>query len=181
MVMRKIWIVVGLVFGLLGSTVQLAPVQAAGIQAVGVQAIGIHTLTHGRYGQVLKVSQSKNLSAKGSWVTVTGDGYDERVGIYVTMCVRPAPGQLPTPCGGGINKTGSSAASVWVSSNAPSYGVGLAKPFGIGGTFKVRLFLGPHIGTKDCRKIQCVIVTRADHLQTSNRTADVFIPVTFSK
>jgi hypothetical protein len=144
-------------------------------------ASGIQTLVHGLYGQTLKVSKSKNLPAKGSWVTVTGNGYDERVGIYVTMCVRPAKGQLPTPCGGGINKTGSSAASVWVSSNAPSYGTGLAKPFGFGGKFKVRLFLGPHIGDLDCRKVKCVIATRADHLQSSNRTADVFIPVTFSR
>jgi len=144
-------------------------------------ASGIQTLVHGLYGQTLKVSKSKNLPAKGSWVTVTGNGYDERVGIYVTMCVRPAKGQLPTPCGGGINKTGSSAASVWVSSNAPSYGTGLAKPFGFGGKFKVRLFLGPHIGDLDCRKVKCVIATRADHLQSSNRTEDLFIPVTFSR
>ena len=150
-------------------------------QLGSAQAIGIHALAHGQYGQILKVSKSKNLAARGSWITVTGSGYDERVGIYVTMCVRPSRGQLPTPCGGGINKTGSSAASVWVSSNAPNYGAGLAKPFGIGGKFKVRLFLGPHIGNLDCRKIHCVIATRADHLQTSNRTADVFIPVTFSK
>jgi hypothetical protein len=151
------------------------------IQVGSVQASGIQALVHGGYGQTLKVSQSKNLPAKGSWVTVTGNGYDERVGIYVTMCVRPPKEQLPTPCGGGINKTGSSAASVWVSSNAPSYGAGLAKPFGFGGKFKVRLFLGPHIGDRDCRKVKCVITTRADHLQSSNRTADVFIPVTFSR
>ena len=150
-------------------------------QMGSAQAFGIQALVHGSFGQVLKVSQSKNLPAKGSWVTVTGDGYDERVGIYVTMCVRPAKGQLPTPCGGGINKTGTSSASVWVSSNAPSYGTGLAKPFGFGGKFKVRLFLGPHIGALDCRKVKCVIATRADHLQSSNRTADVFIPVTFSR
>jgi hypothetical protein len=153
-----------------------------GVTQVGAgQAVNVRSLAHGSFGQVLSVSQSKNLPAKGSWVTVTGSGYDERVGIYVTMCVRPAKGELPTPCGGGINKTGSSAASVWVSSNAPNYAVGLTKPFGIGGKFKVRLFLGPHIGKLDCRKIHCVIATRADHLQTSNRTADVFIPVTFSK
>jgi len=169
--MRRTQGVVGMALAVLVVATQLGP----------VQAIGIHTLAHGQYGQVLKVSKSKNLSANGSWVTVTGSGYDERVGIYVTMCVRPLQGQLPTPCGGGINKTGSSAASVWVSSNAPNYGAGLAKPFGIGGKFKVRLFLGPHIGSLDCRKIHCVIATRADHLQTSNRTADVFIPVTFSK
>jgi hypothetical protein len=163
-------------------TISLVLVVLVGATQLGaVQAVSVRSLAHGSFGQVLTVSKSKNLPAKGSWVTVTGNGYDERVGIYVTMCVRPAKGQLPTPCGGGINKTGSSAASVWVSSNAPNYGAGLAKPFGIGGKFKVRLFLGPHIGKRDCRKIQCVIATRADHLQTSNRTADVFIPVTFNK
>ena len=145
------------------------------------QALGVHSLTHGRYGQTLKVSQAKNLAPTGAWVTVTGAGYDERIGIYVSMCLRPKSGKLPTPCGGGVNQSGSSGASVWVSSHAPSYGAGLAKPFGIGGTFRVRLFIGPRIGKLDCRKVSCVITTRADHLQTSNRTADVFIPVTFSK
>ena len=169
--MRKTRAVISLLLVMLLAATHLESAHASGIQ----------TLVHGLYGQTLKVSKSKNLPAKGSWVTVTGNGYDERVGIYVTMCVRPAKGQLPTPCGGGINKTGSSAASVWVSSNAPSYGTGLAKPFGFGGKFKVRLFLGPHIGDLDCRKVKCVIATRADHLQSSNRTADVFIPVTFSR
>jgi len=170
-IMRSTRVIMSLMFVVLLGATQLGT----------VQAVNVHSLAHGSFGQVLTVSQSKNLPAKGSWVTVTGNGYDERVGIYVTLCVRPAKGQLPTPCGGGINKKGSSAASVWVSSNAPNYSTGLAKPFGIGGKFKVRLFLGPHIGKRDCRKIQCVIATRADHLQTSNRTADVFIPVTFSK
>jgi len=169
--MREIRLAISMLLVMLLATTHFESAQASGNQTLG----------HGLYGQTLKVSKSKNLPAKGSWVTVTGNGYDERVGIYVTMCVRPAKGELPTPCGGGINKTGSSAASVWVSSNAPSYGTGLAKPFGFGGKFKVRLFLGPHIGDLDCRKVKCVIATRADHLQSSNRTADVFIPVTFSR
>jgi hypothetical protein len=169
--MRKSQQLISLVLAVLCSATLLIP----------AQALGVRELAHGRFGQVLRVSQSQNLAAKGSWVTVSGSGYDERVGIYVTMCVRPAKGQLPTPCGGGINRSGSSQASVWVSSNAPSYGAGLAKPFALGGKFRVRLFLGPHIGKLDCRKVACAITTRADHLQTSNRTADVFIPVTFIK
>ena len=136
---------------------------------------------HGKDGQTLTASKTKNLPAKGTWITVSGNNFDERVGIYVTMCIKPKLGKLPTPCGGGVNKAGSSAASVWVSSNPPPYGLQLAKPFGLGGSFKVRLFLGPHIGKFDCRRAKCVIVTRADHLQTSNRSADLFIPVTFTR
>lgn len=143
------------------------------------QLQGMPLLVRGKDGQTLTASKTKNLSAKGNWITVSGNSYDERVGIYITMCIKPKAGKIPTPCGGGVNKTGTSASSVWVSSNPPAYGVGTAKPFGIGGAFKVRLFVGPRIGKFDCRKTKCVIVTRADHLQTSNRSADLFIPVTF--
>ena len=156
----------------------LAVMQQSGAQA---QVLGLPLLVHGKDGQTLTASKTKNLPAKGIWITVSGKNYDERVGIYVTMCIKPKAGKLPTPCGGGVNKSGTSASSVWVSSNAPSYGTGIAKPFGVGGSFKVRLFLGPQIGKFDCRKSKCVIVTRADHLQTGNRSADLIIPVTFAR
>ena len=134
----------------------------------------------GSGGQTLTTSQAKNLSLSGQYVTVSGRRYDETVGIYVAMCVLNGAGKEPTPCGGGIDKSGTGGASEWVSSNPPPYGVGLAVPFSIGGSFKVRLKVGPFIGSFDCRKVKCAIVTKADHLNQDNRSADVFIPVTFA-
>lgn len=134
----------------------------------------------GANGQTLTTTQAKKLAAKGQFVTVTGRRYDETVGIYVALCVLPAGGGIPTPCGGGVDKTGAKGASEWVSSNPPPYGVGLAVPYGIGGSFKVKLKVGPIIGTFDCRKVKCGIITKADHLNEEDRTADVVIPVSFA-
>ena len=58
----------------------------------------------GAQGQVLSVSAKTAKS--GSMITVKGRGFDETVGIYLAFCVVPKKGQLPTPCGGGINKAG---------------------------------------------------------------------------
>jgi hypothetical protein len=134
----------------------------------------------GAHGQTFTVSQAKKLSVKGQSVTVSGRHYDETVGIYIALCVLPAKGGVPTPCGGGIDKTGTSGASQWVSSNPPPYGVGLAIPFSVGGTFKLKLKVGPIIGKFDCRKVKCGIITKADHLNEADRSADVVIPVTFA-
>lgn len=148
--------------------------------AIPSKTSGKATATN-KYGRTITVSPTKGIPTTGSWITVTGKGYDERVGIYVTMCVKPKAGKMPTPCGGGINRTGNSAASVWISSNPPRYGIGLAKSYGIGGKFTTKIFVGPFIGKLDCRKIACVVVTRADHIQPENRKSDVLVPVTFAK
>lgn len=143
-------------------------------------AAGTTVTVKGSGGQILTVSQARNLSASGQFVTVTGKRYDETLGIYVAMCVVTPKGTMPTPCGGGIDKAGTGGASEWVSSNPPPYGVGLAVPYSIGGGFKVKLKVGPFIGGYDCRKVKCAILTKADHLNEDNRSADVLIPVTFA-
>ena len=81
----------------------------------------------GSQGQVLKVSATTAKS--GSMITVTGNGFDETVGIYLAFCVVPKKGQPPTPCGGGVNKAGVGEASFWISSNPPPYAVGLTDEF----------------------------------------------------
>lgn len=113
-------------------------------------------------------------------VTVRGSGYDATKGIYVAYCVRPAAGEAPTPCGGGVNKAGGGTTSHWISTDPPPYGRGLAQPFAAGGTFEVRLTVTPAIGDVDCRVTQCVVATRADHTRSTDRSADVFVPVTFA-
>lgn len=114
-------------------------------------------------------------------VTVTGTGFDQSKGIYVAFCVQPEPGEPPTPCGGGVDTTGSTSASAWISSNPPAYGKDLASQYGPGGSFEVPLLVRPRIGDVDCREVVCGIATRADHTRSTDRSQDVFIPITFKE
>jgi hypothetical protein len=127
------------------------------------------------------VSRTSGLDPAGTRVTVTGRGFDPTKGIYVALCVKPAKGQAPTPCGGGADTTGSSSASAWISSNPPPYGRDLAIPYGSGGSFRVTLDISAAIGSIDCRSTPCVIATRADHTRSSDRSQDVFVPVSFAR
>ncbi|HMJ77963.1 MAG TPA: hypothetical protein VK507_18420, partial [Iamia sp.] len=145
-----------------------APVSADGLQASDGQ-------------RTLRVGRSQGLSPAGEQVGVAGSGYDVGKGIYVAFCVVTPPTTAPSPCGGGIDQTGATGASAWVSSDPPSYGVGLATPYGPGGSFSVTITVAPVIADGfDCRQIQCAIVSRNDHIRTGDRTQDIFVPVTFA-
>jgi hypothetical protein len=134
----------------------------------------------GTDGQELSVSRT--VITPNSQVTVTGKGFDPSVGIYLAFCKIPEYGKLPTPCGGGINSSGKAKSSIWISSNAPSYGKNLAIKFGKNGSFKQTLRLSPIINNDvDCRKVRCAITVRADHTRGDNRNYDLFIPITFKK
>ena len=137
-------------------------------------------IARGKDGQILTASASRNLNPNGQWVTVTGDHYNETVGIYVTYCIVVPKGELPTPCGAGIDVTGKTHTSIWVSSNPPFFAKPVVTPYGVGGTFKVRVRINKMAGDFDCTKVKCAITTRSDHLNTDNRTNDVFIPITFA-
>ncbi len=130
----------------------------------------------------LTVSKSV-LAPGGEVITVTGAGFNEEKGVYVAFCVIPALNQLPTPCGGGIDLEGSSGAARWVSpaSDTPSYGAGLTTPYEPGGKFSFTIAVSPQVNpTTDCRVVQCAVVSRNDHRRTSDRSQDVFVPITFS-
>jgi len=159
---------------------------------VGVLALSLLALPHasatssqsakniaGAQGQVLKVS--KSVVKNNTKISVTGIGFDESVGIYVGYCVLPKKSEIPSPCGGGINKKGIGDSSYWISSNPPPYGVGLADPFAPGGRFKVSIMLTKKIGAIDCTKVSCAVTVRADHLRTDDRSFDLFIPITIKK
>lgn len=134
----------------------------------------------GRYGQILTVSKVTGIKA-GEVLKVTGNKFDETVGIYVALCVTPKAGALPTPCGGGVDQTGALGASQWISSNPPPYGEGLAIPFRAGGRFNVKVKVGFKIERFDCRKISCSLVVRADHLRSDDRSHDIVVPLQFRK
>ena len=127
----------------------------------------------------LTVSQTTNLNPNGTSVTVRGSGYDITKGVYVIVCTQAAPGPQST-CVGGINIDGSSPSSVWVSSNPPSYAIGLTTEFQPDGSFSIVLLVVAKSGDLDCTLVNCGVVTRSDHLRYTDRTQDVFVPITFN-
>jgi hypothetical protein len=132
----------------------------------------------GTSGQELTVSNT--IIVPNSKVTVTGKGFDTKIGIYLALCKIPEYGLRPSPCGGGVNMSGKSKSSIWISNEAPSYADGLASKFGKNGSFKRVLRLSPIINNEvDCRKVRCAITVRADHTRSENRNYDLFIPVKF--
>lgn len=133
-------------------------------------------IAQGSHGEKISVP-SRTIKA-GSEITVTGSRFDESVGIYLAFCVIPQQGKVPTPCGGGVNKSGIGDASYWISSNPPPYGKGLAIPYQPGGRFTQKLLISRSIGKFDCRKVKCAVTVRADHLMSEDRSYDIFIPIT---
>jgi hypothetical protein len=141
--------------------------------------------------QVVKGQFGESISAQARDITVdkngqaqiviTGKGFDETVGIYLAYCLMPKSGAAPTPCGGGVNKSGIGDASFWISSNAPPYAANLAEPFRAGGRFTKSVGVSERIGKIDCRKSKCALTVRSDHLREGDRSRDLFIPVTFKK
>ena len=130
----------------------------------------------GTAGQILTASVASVKS--GASIIVTGNHFDETVGIYLGFCIIPKLGAAPTPCGGGINKAGTGESSFWISSNPPPYGVGLAENFLPGGRFIKKVKISKMIGKFDCSKVKCAITVRADHLRSDDRSFDLFIPIT---
>jgi len=134
------------------------------------------TTSNSSNGATITISQS--VLANDSKVVVTGKNFDETVGIYLAFCVLPKAGKAPTPCGGGVNKSGMGEASYWISSNPPPYGIGLATPFTAGGRFSEVVQVTRKIGKFDCKKVKCAITVRSDHLHEGDRSHDIYIPIT---
>lgn len=132
-------------------------------------------VVQGAQGQALTVSATTAKS--GSMITVSGNRFDETVGIYLAFCVVPKKGEKPTPCGGGVNEAGVGEASFWISSNPPPYAIGLTKEFLPGGRFTEKVQVSRKIGKFDCTKVKCAITVRADHLRGNDRSYDMFVPV----
>ena len=133
----------------------------------------------GPTGQTLTVSATS--VRDGQVLTVTGKKYNTKLGIYLAFCVIGAKGVAPGPCGGGVNTSGNSSSSIWISSNPPAYGKSLAVPFSKTGGFERKIKISRYIGKIDCSIAKCAVVTRADHMQSANRKADVIVPVKFKK
>ncbi|SDN26901.1 Immunoglobulin I-set domain-containing protein [Streptomyces sp. cf386] len=139
---------------------------------------GSKTVT-GPNGQKLTVTPVNNLATEDQTLKITGTGYDTKKGIYVALCVDNGDGELPTPCIGGVDMTGGSHSSAWISSNPPDYGENLAIPYGTGGTFDIELTVDAKDAYTDCFKAKCVLATRNDHTLSGDRSQDVKVPVSF--
>ena len=169
------------------STSTLAPMVAeslvtasTSIQQAPVSTMKLTTTTVASTSRPkLSVSQTTNLNPNGTSVTVRGSGYDISKGVYVIVCTQAAPGTQST-CVGGINIDGSSPSSVWVSSNPPSYAIGLTTAFQPDGSCNIDLLAVAKSGDLDCTLVKCGVVTRSDHLRYTDRTQDVFVPISFN-
>jgi len=161
------------------STTSIATVTSGNSGAVSSSAVPATTTSVVVNRPKLSVSQTTNLNPSGTSVTVRGTGFDVSKGVYVIVCSQAAPGPQAT-CIGGVNIDGSSSSSVWVSSNPPNYAVGLTTPFQPDGSFIVDLVIVAKSGALDCTAIRCGVVTRSDHLRYTDRTQDVFVPITFT-
>ena len=161
------------------STTSIATVTSGNSGAVSSSAVLTTTTSVVVNRPKLSVSQTTNLNPSGTSVTVRGTGFDVSKGVYVIVCSQAAPGPQAT-CIGGVNIDGSSSSSVWVSSNPPNYAVGLTTPFQPDGSFIVDLVIVAKSGALDCTAIRCGVVTRSDHLRYTDRTQDVFVPITFT-
>lgn len=130
--------------------------------------------------QRLVAAQTTNLVDQ-QLVRVNGKKFNRRVGIYLAFCEVPLRGQLPRNCAGGINLEGESQSSFWISSNPPSYAADLVMKFTKRGGFRADIRVSRFIGQTDCAIKRCAILTRADHLRPTLRSADLLIPVSFRK
>lgn len=155
----------------------VAPVLAASVIGLASPAMAATAVAKGPKGQSISVNLPATVEG-GTKALVKGKNFSTKLGIYVTYCVIPPKGQRPDLCGP-FDITGQNNASTWVSSNPPIYAKLLVKPFGKGGTFSVPITITRMIGDQDCSVVRCAITTRADHINGSDRSADLFIPVVF--
>lgn len=147
---------------------------------VGAEPGGERTRT-GSNGQTLTVAPADGLDPAGSTLRVRGTGFDPSIGIYLALCVDNGPALAPGPCFGGAAMDGGGGGSYWISSNPPSYAIGLTEPLEEDGSFEFDLHVVSADDTTDCfdPEVSCVVATRADHLNSALRSADVKVPVSF--
>lgn len=167
---------------LLRSTLVTAAVVAAvaGLAAPAFAAPGSAT----NNGKTLSASNATGLAATGETITVTGSGFDATKGYYVALCAVPEDysyGTKPSPCAGGDGQGGAGVGpSAWVTNNP--LGGSASFPIAANGTFTAQISVKQTASGLDCADpaVTCAIVSRRDHFSASDRTADVYIPVSFS-
>ncbi len=143
----------------------------------------------GTAGQTLTVSDVDDLDPAGTLVTITGSGYDadagfnvSTMGLYLSVCVDNGAGQVPTPCLGGVDQSGETATSRWITNNP----IGDAEHVAINasGEFTTTLLVTAQDANTDCFDLaagtSCQVVTRVDHRGSGNRSQDVKVAIDFA-
>ncbi|MGO1051048.1 hypothetical protein [Crossiella sp. CA198] len=152
----------------------------AGVLAMTGQALAAPD-SASRNGRTITASEATAIAVNGQEITVTGTGYHTDKGYYVALCKVPADlsyGVKPGPCQGGDGQGGTGVGpSAWVT-NTPLGGN--TYPIAANGSFTAKIYLKENTGGLNCAVETCAIITRRDHWQASDRSFDVFIPVTFS-
>ncbi|MBT2412711.1 hypothetical protein J7I94_19460 [Streptomyces sp. ISL-12] len=153
-----------------------------GLAGSASAATSTRTVVDGSTTYNLSVTAPDSAAAAGQVITVTGSGFNPSQGIYVGLCVvEGAPGAAkPTPCLGGQDESGSTGASHWVNNTFGGLFANSSK-FGTGGTFSARIYVKATLddGSVCGEDVTCAVVTRADHLDSGDRTYDVHVPITF--
>ncbi len=139
----------------------------------------------GPAGQTLTVTPNEGLDPAGTEVTVTGTGYTAAAGfdraaegMYVALCVDKGPGVVPSPCVGGVDMSGTSGSSKWVT-NSPYAGVPPESVAAVApdGSFAVELTIVAADEFVDCLDLpvgeRCVLASRMDHRASADRSQDV--------
>ncbi len=154
----------------------------------GLTPSGTRTGT-GPNGQTLTASPVDNLDPAGTEVEVVGRGFTEAAGLdhasgglYISFCVDNGPGAQPSPCIGGVDMEGETGSSQWVTNNP--IGDAPAVPIAADGSFTAHITVSAQDEFVDCLALtggkRCVIVARADHRATADRSQDVKVPVCFA-
>lgn len=171
----------------LGATLVVAGLVAVASPLVVAAGTGTGTGT-GAAGQTLTVTPVTDLDPTGETVTVSGTGFGAAAGfdlategMYVGFCVDNGPGQTPTPCVGGVDLTGESGASRWITNN-PYVGTP-AVAVAADGSFSTTITVQRADENIDCATLtggkQCKVTIRMDHRAGGDRSQDVKVPVTF--
>ena len=134
----------------------------------------------GPLGQTLTVTPYADLDPEGQDLLVEGTGYDPEVGVYAAVCVDQGPNLPPSPCLGGSGEQSATSSSAWIT-NEEMFASLRTAPFGPGGSFSVTVNVTAADELMDCYDpaTTCVLATRADHTATTDRSADVKIPIFF--
>lgn len=176
-----------LLAAVLGATAvsALALVGPTPLPAGAAQGVG-----NGGAGQTLTVSDVDDLDPNGATVTVTGTGFDadagfnvSTMGLYLSVCVDKGAGVQASPCLGGIDQSGATASTRWITNNP----IGDADVVSISanGSFSTTLRVASWDENTDCLDLddpewECKVVTRVDHRGSGNRTQDVRVPIDFA-
>lgn len=143
---------------------------------------------NGAHGQSITVSDVDDLDPTGQTVEVTGEGFTEAAGfdvatagVYLGVCLDNGPAVPPGPCVGGVDMTGHSPTSRWITNNP--IGEAEVVPMAADGSFSTSFTAQAADAFVDCQDPpagkDCKIFIRRDHRAGGDRNQDIRVPITW--